>query len=179
MDSDTNIVVTKSKRFQTQIQTAKEVDFSELPINRFSVYNILTGKDLFQTSQVLIRKSFLVSSRNSFDEFLDRNQETEFFIRLILNGAVIKRNSDSVVYLRSHDASITGVYCFSSEEQKLKMNLPAYIKIYSSCKKEYVLDSALQQLFNDFFFRCLRKIKATKFELVQLFISGCYYGWFP
>lgn len=179
LNSDIDLIVTRSKIFKENILESNDDEMNNNTIKKDSIHRILTGEDMFLTSQVILKKDFLLSCNQLFDDQLQRNQETEFFIRLLLHDVRIKKNYLPLVFIRGHINSISGKFSNASETQKLQLNYPAYYKIYFNCKKFHVLNSALVEMFHDFFYRCLRKKAVSKMPYCNLYFSGIKHKWFP
>jgi glycosyltransferase involved in cell wall biosynthesis len=147
-------------------------------LNQNSVYSILVGDSWFGTPQAIFRKKYF-NQKELFDLTLQRNQETEFFIRILLSKPTIKFKVEVLVYIRKHDNSITGFYQDISNEKKLLCDFPAYRKIYLNCKKVNSINTQLENLFKDFFFRCLRKMPEDNMSYFYLFLMGSIHNLFP
>jgi len=179
MNNDVDIVITKAKRFRDLNDIGLETAFNNDSLTRYSIYKILNGDDLFLTSQVLIKYIFIFNSDHLFDENLKRNQETEYFTRLLLKNPIVRKNEKSNILIREHSHSITSVYKSANEFERLKMNFPAYSTIYFNCKKEGALTIELKSILDDYFYRCLRKMPSKSIEYIQLYFWGILNSWFP
>jgi glycosyltransferase involved in cell wall biosynthesis len=177
--SSADLIVVKSKLFENNLVAAQDVNLTQSQVSKYIIHKILEGTELFLTSQVVIKRTFLISSVQFFDERLQRNQETDFFIRLLLKNAVVDKNFNSFVFIRGHINSISGFYTNATDIQKLKINYPAYLKIYLNCKRNHVLNYELKEIFNDFFYRCLRKSAVEGFDYFNLYFLGLINSWFP
>jgi glycosyltransferase involved in cell wall biosynthesis len=179
LKSKVDLIVVKSKIFEYNLIEAQEVNLTETEVSKYIIHKILEGTEMFLTSQVIIKKTFLISSDQLFDERLQRNQETDFFIRLLLHNAIVGKNFNSFVFIRGHMNSISGIFTQATDIQKLKMNYPAYFKIYFNCKRNSLICYELTEIFNDFFYRCLRKKAVQGLDYFNLYLLGLIYNWFP
>lgn len=177
-ECDTDFIVLGSGEFEGKWSGRSNPKSIIKEIGEVSVYSILMGRSWFGTPQVVFRKVFL-NNKKLFDLSLDRNQETEFFIRLLLFKPVINFKGDIAVHIRKHGDSISGIYRDGSIEKRLYHDFPAYKKIYLRCRSFDALDSQLEILFKDFFFRCLRKMPVSYKNYFSLFFIGISYGLFP
>ena len=177
-DAKTDLIVCGSGEFNGEWSGKSSPKSIIKEIGEVSIFSILMGQSWFGTPQVVFRKRFL-NNKKLFDLTLDRNQETEFFIRLLLLKPVVKFKTDIDVHIRKHGNSISGIYRVASIEKRLYHDFPAYRKIYLSCLKFNAMNSQLENLFKDFFFRCLRKMPISLNNYFPLFFIGIIYGLFP
>jgi glycosyltransferase involved in cell wall biosynthesis len=133
----------------------------------------------FGTIQPMFLKEVIEKQASLFDTDLFRNQETEFFVRILLGNPKIIYLNEPLVLLRGHSNSISGNYNSQSENQKLLINWPAYKKIYLSFKDTPYLTAQAIDYFKDFFFRCLRKMNFSKNEITDLYFFGVRHKLFP
>lgn len=177
-DDNTDFIVFGSGEFDGDWSGISSPKSIIKEIGEVSVFSILNGQSWFGTPQVVFRKLFL-NNKKLFDLNLDRNQETEFFIRLLLLKPVVKFKTYIAVHIRKHGNSISGIYRDGSIEKRLYHDFPAYRKIYLSCRKFNAMNSQLENLFKDFFFRCLRKMPVSYKNYFSLFFIGITSGLFP
>jgi glycosyltransferase involved in cell wall biosynthesis len=176
---DNDIVISGAAFFDVDLDQRNGKTIHYRTIGRNSIVEILTGTSHFGTPQAFFKKAFLDCTNEIFNEKLKRNQETEFFIRLLLRNPSVSINQKTTVFIRSHQYSISGNYVQFSEEEKLLANFPAYSLIYAASKMSNELSPELLNLFKDYFYRCLRKMKYDFWNLIKLFYLGIKDGLFP
>lgn len=176
---DTDIVISRALRFKNNPLNLLGNSENYEDISKQNIYDILSGKSHFGTPQALFKAKFIIRTRQLFNEELRRNQETEFYIRLLLHNPVISINNRELVFIRLHDDSITSRFNKSQESLKLFLNFHAFTLIYFSCKKYGALNSELLSLFTDFFSRCLRKMEFRFCSYVKLYILVIKEGFYP
>ncbi len=133
----------------------------------------------FQTSQVIVKRKFIVEEANYFDIHLSRNQEAEYFTRLMLNGAQIKCYTDKpLIILKIHDNSIGGIYSSVSDASKKRKDYFAYFKMFENFKNAGALEKEVLSEFQYFFTGCLRKMRQFNKQYMHLFFYGIYLGFF-
>lgn len=133
----------------------------------------------FQTSQVMLKRSTVLAGHIYFDINLTRNQEAEYFTRLMLNGAEIEcYNSEALVELKVHNDSIGGNYNKISESSKMKKDYLAYFKMFKNFKNSGSLDNGQVSEFKKYFFRCLKKMDPFNKQYLHLLMLGFYFGVF-
>jgi glycosyltransferase involved in cell wall biosynthesis len=124
----------------------------------------------FQTSQVLVSRRIIELEGNLFDKNLKRNQEAEYFIRLILTGGRIACFDEySLVDIKIHESSISGLYNQKKLSEKYKYDYKAYIKMYNSFKKACALHKNVSDEFRIFFLSCLKKMEPLSFEYFSFY----------
>ena len=176
---ENEIVFSGAAYFDIDKRQMHEKPFHFGDFNRNLIVDILSGYCHIGTPQAFFKKAFLDFSKEQFNEKLNRNQETEFFIRLILHNPKISFNQQITILIRKHKESISGDYFQLSDNERLLVNFPAYTLIYEACKKANSMSPDLMLLFKDFFFRCLRKLKLDFLQLVALYFLGIKDGLFP
>jgi glycosyltransferase involved in cell wall biosynthesis len=98
--------------FFTDNRTSIESTSDNLPFDFFA------GNFWFQTSQPLFRKSFLSKQKKLFNLNLKRNQETELFVRLLIQNPKISYLNDILILQRIHENSIGGKYVSLPQSKK-------------------------------------------------------------
>jgi glycosyltransferase involved in cell wall biosynthesis len=176
---ENDMVFSGAAYFDIDKREMHEKPFHFGDFNRNLIVDILSGYCHIGTPQAFFKKAFLDFSREQFNEKLNRNQETEFFIRLLLRHPSISINQKTTVYIRNHKYSISGNYVQLTDGEKLLVNFPAYLLIYSASKKSNELSPELLSLFKDYFYRCLRKMPSKSIEYVELYFRGILNSWFP
>ena len=176
---ENDMVFSGAAYFDIDKRQMHEKPFHFGDFNRNLIVDILSGYCHIGTPQAFFKKAFLDFSREQFNEKLNRNQETEFFIRLLLRHPNISINQKTTVFIRNHKYSISGDYVQLTDGEKLLVNFPAYFLIYSASKKSNELSPELLSLFKDYFYRCLRKMPSKSIEYIQLYFWGILNSWFP
>jgi glycosyltransferase involved in cell wall biosynthesis len=176
--SKTDMVIFGSCEFVGPWNGESRIRSKPSNVGRHMISDILSGEKWFGTPQVLFRKRFLFQKK-IFDNDLARNQETEFFVRILLQNPVIHTIDYVLVNIRKHNDSISGNYLSAHGPLKLEIDFPAFKKIYLNCVKMNALNDELKAMFNDFFFRCLKKMRSNGFLYTQLIFFGIYHSVFP
>lgn len=153
--------------------------FSKEMIGNNPAFEIFTMKYFFQTSQVIFRHSSLFNLKQIFNTNLLRNQETDFFIRLLLNNFNFSIISNALVYLRKHDDSITSKHLALDSSIKYLNDFDAYKLIYKSFKKSKFFNDEIFSHFSKYFFKSLQKAKPNTLIYFKLYLFGNIYCLFP
>jgi glycosyltransferase involved in cell wall biosynthesis len=133
----------------------------------------------FQTSQVILKRSVVIFENNIFETDLPRNQEAEYFTRLLLKGNKIECYTDqSLVYLKVHNNSIGGQYVSDSDSSKMRKDYLAYFKMFKNFKNSKLFNTDTLYEFQQFFIRCLRIMDPYSKQYLHLFFFGVYLGLF-
>lgn len=178
--SQVDFVVCRASFFN---HITKEIQFDKRdcisPKSKNPALEFFAGGFWFQTSQALFLKKHLISQKKIFDVNLKRHQETELFVRILLNNPRIFYIEEPLLNIRKHLSSITGLYNNYSLGKKLLIDWEAYRLIYANFRNSVYLDSEAQLYFRDFFYRCLRKMEYNFKKITQLFIFGIKNNLFP
>jgi glycosyltransferase involved in cell wall biosynthesis len=158
--------------FYTDDRINIESESNNLPFDFFA------GNFWFQTSQPLFRKSFLSKQKQLFNLNLKRNQETEFFVRLLTKNPKISYINNVLILQRIHSDSISGFYDSLSESKKYIINLPAYKLLYISFLNTPFLTEEVSLYFKKFFESCLKKMNFNLFSMINLLYFGTKYNLF-
>ncbi|MFM1962599.1 MAG: hypothetical protein RLZZ172_1444 [Bacteroidota bacterium] len=175
---NTDMVIFGSSEFVGPWNGESQIRSKPSKVGRHMITDILSGEKWFGTPQVLFRKRFLFQKK-IFDNDLARNQETEFFVRILLQNPVINTSDYVLVNIRKHIDSISGNYLSAHGHLKLEIDFPAFKKIYLNCVKMNALSDELKVMFNDFFLRCLKKMRPNGALYTQLIFFGVYHSVFP
>jgi glycosyltransferase involved in cell wall biosynthesis len=150
-----------------------------LPISSNPAADYLLGNFWFQTSAPIFKKSFLEKFSYHFDESLTFNDETEFYVRLLLSNPIFKFVNTDVTLRRMHDESLKVVVCSMPKAEKLLFDQFAYYKIWLAFKKNKIhYDNNIHQYFNYYFKHWLIKMKFNKKRLILIFLQGIRYSMF-
>jgi glycosyltransferase involved in cell wall biosynthesis len=128
-------------------------------------FEYFAGKFWFGTPQPLFCKSFLQSQKILFKTSLNRNQETELFVRLLLKDPKISYLNDVLILQRLHDNSIGGIYSSLPQSEKYLIDLPAYKMLFVSFLNTSYFTDEVKFYFIKYFNSCFNKMN---FRLVQM-----------
>jgi glycosyltransferase involved in cell wall biosynthesis len=163
-------------------------DTSITTVDKFSILRNVTDNPAFElistkftacTAQVMFRKSFLSPQKRLFNNNLQKNQETEFFVRLFLSNPTFAFIEKSSVLVRCGHHSISSVFNTFDESKKMLINIIAYFEIYNSFKNANRLTSEVKIFFNNFFYKCLTRMEVERVTYMKLYTLGVFYNWFP
>ena len=87
--------------------------------------------------------------------------------------------NENLIFVRLHGDSISGIYDAMSYENKMNLDLDAYVTMFLAFKKAGKLNNDVSIYFSDYFLRCLKKMKFQYIKLIYLYIFGNYYSLFP
>lgn len=135
-------------------------------------FEFFAGNFWFQTSQPIFRKSFLSLQKKIFNKNLKRNQETEFFVRLLIRNPKISYINDVLILQRIHDNSIGGIYVSSSESKKYLIDFPAYKLLFLSFLNTPFLTEEVLLYFKKYFNSCLNKMHFNFNSMLKLLLFG-------
>lgn len=130
-------------------------------------FEFFTDKFWFGTPQPLFKKSFLQSQNKLFDTSLNRNQETELFVRLLIQNPKISYINDVLILQRMHENSIGGKYCSLTDSKKYLLDFPAYKLLFISFIKTPFMTEEVLLYFKKYFDSCLKKME---FNFKSIFI---------
>jgi glycosyltransferase involved in cell wall biosynthesis len=150
--------------FFTDNRTSIESTSDNLPFDFFA------GDFWFGTPQPLFKKSFLYSQKDLFNINLNRNQETELFVRLLIQNPKISYLNDILTLQRIHDNSITGKYDSLVQSKKYLIDFPAYKLLYISFLNTAFHTIEVDLFFKKYFNSCLNKMYFnfnTMFDLLS------------
>jgi glycosyltransferase involved in cell wall biosynthesis len=149
-----------ANKYFTDNRTSIESKINNLPFDYFA------GNFWFGTPQPLFLKSFLYSQKNLFNINLVRNQETELFVRLLLQNPKISYLNDVLVLQRIHDNSIGGNYGSLTDSKKYLIDFPAYKLLFISFIDTPFLTDEVSLYFKNYFDSCLKKME---FKFIPFF----------
>lgn len=163
-------------------------DISITTVDKSSILRNVTDNPAFElistrfsaiTSQVMFRKSFLNTQKRLFNNKLQKNQETEFFVRIFLSNPSFDFIENRNVLIRSGHQSISSVFNTFDESKKMLINIIAYFEMYNSFKNANKLTKEIKLFFNNHFFRSLKHMEVERTTYLKLFVLGMKYNWFP
>jgi hypothetical protein len=142
-------------------------------------FELILSKISIQTSQILFRRDIFKNLNPIFNEKLQRNQETELLIKLFLHDFKFIFLNESLVYIRKHSNSITENYSNLSLNDKITLDIDAYISMYFEFKKRNKLTKEVDNFFQLYFIKCLKKMNYKSIKYFNLFFFGNFYSIFP
>jgi glycosyltransferase involved in cell wall biosynthesis len=142
-------------------------------------FKYLTLKIFFQTSQVIFRHKTLLYLNKTFNDRLNRNQETQFFISLLLRDIKLSAIKDVLVYIRIHDKSITSKYQAMKIADKYIVDFEAFRQIYIDFIGTKYLTQEVKSHFSEMFFKSLKKANPKNINYFKIYLFGNKYGLFP
>ena len=146
--------------FYTDNRVSIEPNSKNLPFEFFA------NEFWFGTPQPLFKKSFLQSQNKLFDINLNRNQETELFVRLLIQNPKISYINDVLILQRIHENSIGGKYCSLTDSKKYILDFPAYKLLYISFINTPFMTNEVLKYFKKYFDTCLKKMD---FKFISIF----------
>lgn len=149
-----------TNKYFTDNRLSIESKIKNLPFDYFA------GNFWFGTPQPLFMKSFLQSQKKLFNVNLVRNQETELFVRLLLQNPRISYLNDVLILQRIHENSIGEKYCSLTESKKYLIDFPAYKLLFISFIDTPYLTEEVSLYFKKYFDSCLKKME---FKFIPLF----------
>ena len=178
--SKKGMIVAKASILELNKGGIKSRDLSKhLLESQNSAFAYLFKEAWFQTSQVILKRCVVLDENNYFNIHLSRNQEAEYFTRLMLNGAEIECYvNQPIIELKVHDNSIGGYYSSLSDSSKMRKDYLAYFKMFKNFKDKGALDTDVLPAFQQFFMRCLRKMEPFNKQYFHLFFLGLFFGFY-
>jgi glycosyltransferase involved in cell wall biosynthesis len=158
--------------FSTDNRVSIEPNSKNLPFEFFA------NEFWFGTPQPLFKKSFLQLQNKLFDISLNRNQETELFVRLLIQNPKISYINDVLILQRIHENSIGGKYCSFTESKKYLIDLPAYKLLFISFLYTPFLTEEVSLYFKKYFDTCLKKMHFNFISMLSLLIFCFKYNLF-
>ncbi len=159
-------------RYFTDDRITIESKSNNLPFDFFA------GDFWFQTSQPLFTKSFLSFQKKLFNINLKRNQETELFVRILIQKPKISYLNSVLLLQRIHDNSIGGLYVSLSESKKYLIDNPAYKLLFQSFINTPFLTQEVFLYFKKYFHSCLNKMHFNFYSMFKLLLFGFKYKLF-
>ena len=152
--------------FFTDNRTSIESTSDNLPFDFFA------GDFWFGTPQPLFRKSFLSIQKKLFNLNLKRNQETEIFVRLLIQNPKISYLNDVLILQRIHENSIGGKYASFPQSKKYLIDFPAYKLLFLSFLNTPFLTEEVSLYFKKYFNSCLSKMYFNLNSMFNLLLFG-------
>jgi glycosyltransferase involved in cell wall biosynthesis len=133
----------------------------------------------FGTPQAMLKKNILLEHSYIFNNRLTRNQETELFVRILLKNVKLELLDLVLVSIRMHDLSISGKYSLLSTPMKMIEDIEAYFSLYLHFKRENKITDEIDEYFEAFFFRSLKKMNSQSIKYFKLLFFGLKNDLFP
>lgn len=153
-DPKLDFVFSDIREFKDDFSEAKfmkKLDFNKIPEN--PPFKYMTGEFWIQTGLPLFKRNYLAKYKKHFDENLLMGQESEFFVRLLLDNPSFKFCSSSILYYRRfNDSYMTNFYNQPFSEKYLLTYLPNKLHFIEFSKKNKVTPEILRffrNVFND------------------------------
>jgi glycosyltransferase involved in cell wall biosynthesis len=154
-------------------------NFSKEMLGDNPAFEYFTLKYFFQTSQVLFRRSKLSSYKEHFNAKLIRNQETQFFIRLLLQNIKFLLVNRALIYIRNHSDSITARHMVLDNSEKYLKDFDAYKCIFKSFKNSKYFADNVVDYFSSYFFKSLQKARPNSLVYIKIYLFGNIHRLFP
>lgn len=162
ISNNSDLVISKIQNLEENLPY-KEFIFENDVLKRPIKY--LKGSFWFGTPVPLFKKSFLNSFDNLFDEHLKRNQEAEFFTRILLLQPSISFLNEINVLRRFDENSILSNYRKLGEKEKLELSFPAFSSMFYSFKENKFLEKESKEFFVNWF---IYVIQYSRFNMANL-----------
>jgi glycosyltransferase involved in cell wall biosynthesis len=178
-DAALDFVICNLKAFENTIEDSTDyisLDLSQTNINYALHYFI--GDFWIGTPVPLFRKTFLLKFNNFFNEHLKRDQEAEFFIRILLTKPKFNFLSETFVYWRQISESITTNYFNKEQGQRLLESYPYCKLALKHFIKKGKLDDEERSYFNTHMQRNISRMNVVFPQYIDLFIFGLTRGLF-
>ena len=180
VSNQVEMVVSGASFFSGHIKNKKLGKYKSIfPVTDNPAFEFFAGNFWFGTPQAIFRRELIASLPYIFNTNLIRNQETELYVRILLSDLKISYINESLLYIRLHDFSISGKYSMMSSGNKMIVDVDAYISMYLAFKKSNKLTDEVKKYFNNYFFKCLKKMNHKNFKFFKLFVFGNLYSLFP
>jgi glycosyltransferase involved in cell wall biosynthesis len=177
---DYDMCVVSAAHFENNIYKINSTNiFSHEVLGDNPAFEYFTLKYFFQTSQVLFRHSKLCSFKKYFNPKLKRNQETEFFIRLLLQNIKFISVSNALIYIRNHSDSITARHMVLDNSEKYLKDFDAYKFIFKSFKHSKYLTNNVVDYFSTYFLKSLKKARPNSYTYFKIYLFGNIHLLFP
>jgi glycosyltransferase involved in cell wall biosynthesis len=181
MNSSIDLLVSPAKFFSITSGIKIDNDFRKIKFDEAAkAFQFLAQDSWFQTSQCLIRRSFIGDEILPFKAMLPRNQETELFVRWLLKNPSIEVNNDGpFVLIRHHQDSISGQYNLIVDDEKIHMDIHAYKLMYESFKNANQLTKEVNNFFSIFFYKAIRQLRPLSLDYIKVFYFSLVNGLLP
>jgi glycosyltransferase involved in cell wall biosynthesis len=134
------------------------------------LYNYLNGSFWFGTPIPLFKRRFIDDLDFLFNEDLMRNQEMEFFTRILSLKPRIEFLNKILVLRRLSESSKKGIYIKIEYPEKLVLDAPAFLSVYSHLKEVNFFDKYESKFFQGWFLNFLEFSKYNFRLLTKVFL---------
>lgn len=135
-------------------------------------FDFFSGIFWFGTPQPLFKTSFLSSQKQLFNIQLNRNQETELFVRLLIQNPKISYINEVLLLQRLHKDSISGKYASLPQSNKYFIDFPAYKLLFLSFLNTPFFTEEVQLYFKKYFDSSLNKMSFKFNSMLNLLLFG-------
>jgi glycosyltransferase involved in cell wall biosynthesis len=177
---DLDFVIGDIRQFEVNTQSAvkvKGLDLSQRGIN-YPV-NYLRGNFWVGSCCPLFQREFILKFNQLFDENLQRNQEAEFFIRVLSKSQNFKFSDKSISFWRRGHLSKTKEFLELDSAERQISSLNFYKKIFLVLKNGRELEKEEFEYFKWYFGFQLESIKVKMPDFLNLIQFGLSNNIFP
>mgnify|MGYP005751722849 CR=1 FL=1 len=136
----------------------------------------LKGDFWFQTSVPLFTRVFLLSMDSMFSENLVRNQEGEFFTRILLKKPEISFINEVMVFRVFDENSIFARYKLLKPNEKIKLDYPVFSMFPKLFQSSMLWDDESKEYFVNWYIRVVQEAEFNFIEFSKLFYLTFLYG---
>ena len=155
-----------------------KLEISIEPKTNNPAFEYFAGDFWFGTPQAMFKRVIIFNLPYIFNKKLKRNQETELFVRCLLDDLKFHYINQSEILIRVHNSSISGNYSVLSDSKKIELDIDAYISLYIEFKKRDKINPEIRKYFSEYFFKSLKKISYNRFVILRLYLFGIYFNLF-
>lgn len=174
-----DFIICNLKAFNHDLEhafTYKNIVLSQTNINYALHYFI--GDFWFQTAQPLFNRTYLENLDGLFNSTLRRDQEAEFYIRILLSKPNFKYISSTNVYWRLIPESITSNYENKEYGEKLVKSLPYLKLVLKHFFRKGYLDKEEKKYFQFYMEKNISRMNFVFPQYFVLFFIGIQKGLF-
>lgn len=136
----------------------------------------LKGTFWFQTSLPIFKRKFLLVLNRLFDESLKRNQEGEFFTRILLAKPEIYFINDKKVIRRFDNNSISSNYSKLTIAEKIKLDYPSILSLFNLFRKKIFFGIEEKEYFVNWFIFFIQYSDFNIYEIFRFLLKSLFYG---
>lgn len=173
LNSKYDFVITNIQNFEDKLVKYDfkfETDLWKRPIK------YLKGSFWFGSPIPLFKRSFLNNLKFRFNDDLRRNQEGEFFTKILLETPNIYYINKIKVIRINNQNSISFNYLNLSLQEKIKLDYPSMISLFNSFKAKSFLGYEEKEFFTDWFITFIQYSGFNGFELFSVFSKAMLCG---
>jgi glycosyltransferase involved in cell wall biosynthesis len=177
---NSDIVVCGASSFSSvQNLNIDKLEISIEPKTNNPAFEYFAGNFWFGTPQAMLKRIIIFNLPYIFNKRLKRNQETELYVRCLLDDLKFHYLNQREILIRVHSSSISGNYSVMSDSKKIELDLDAYISLFIEFKKRGKLNPEVRKYFSEYFFKSLKKLSYHRFVILKLYLFGIYFNLFP